>query len=494
MKNLCRVAIIACLFLFSNCEIEEKPSELNLEKESQKAGFSIIDSKDFPTDKRFQINLSKLKELQNKTSNSKSSIFSDGLTNITIDLSQVKYYSDPVRNYHSYTFTVIERQPAHGIRNIVLSLQPNGNYKKLSFTYDISDQEIEKIRNNESLSLKGKISIDYLDDNSFNIIQNKLQYYDDGCYYDEQFAPNTCASGQHQYGDTTCSYLRDGSGRQALPGGTTVISLISCDPTNGGGSNTGSQTDGGDTTSPTPCGRFCLDVTLEDNCRKIKKQAEDNPYFMQTVKSLHEENDKSFESFATLDSDGDQTQNFGNSNEPFVTIPPDPVNPYISIAHTHPGGGELQTYSIFSYNDLRLFSNLIHNGKLQSSNFVAYLTTSKGTNYAITIKDVSKLQNFFLCFNEDGNGQNMTEWINSYNSSLLLLNKYFLGYENNNGNYVDPLITEHNTDNEDVLKKFLEFLEEADLGILISETDENFENPKMLKLFNNTITREECNL
>lgn len=53
MKNLCRVAGIAWLFLFSNCEIEEKPSELNLEKESQKAGFSIIDSKDFPTDKRF---------------------------------------------------------------------------------------------------------------------------------------------------------------------------------------------------------------------------------------------------------------------------------------------------------------------------------------------------------------------------------------------------------------------------------------------------------
>lgn len=154
----------------------------------------------------------------------------------------------------------------------------------------------------------------------------------------------------------------------------------------------------------------------------------------------------------------------------------------------------MQTYSIFSYNDLRLFSNLIHNGKLQSSNFVAYLTTAKGTNYALTIKNSSKLQDFFFYINEEDNDQNVVKKFNSLKNALSLKNKYFMGITDENGVNIAPLIKESSTNNEYVLRNFLEFLDEADLGILISETDENFENPKMLKLINNTVTREECNL
>ena len=54
-------------------------------------------------------------------------------------------------------------------------------------------------------------------------------------------------------------------------------------------------------------------------------------------------------------------------------------------------------------------------------------------------------------------------------------------------------IKETDTNNENVLKEFLNFMEEADLGIALLESTDNFESFKTVtKNGNNTPTRQNC--
>ena len=257
MKNLIRVFCLLLFLLLINCT-KESGDNLPQEQEGTLSGFQIISKEDFPKNKDFRSSLGLLHKINGHTS--KASIYKDSLTNFTIDLNQANFYYDPDRNYHSYTFTVIENGPFKGLRNIVLSENPDGSYKKLLITYDLTEEEILKLKNHEYFSLDNKVKFQHLNQSSFQIFQSRLQYYSGNCLYDRTYEPNTCASGMHEYGDTSCDYLKSDEfiNYRAEPGGHYEISLVGCSdagggepPTNDGGLGS-PESENIAVTSPTP--------------------------------------------------------------------------------------------------------------------------------------------------------------------------------------------------------------------------------------------------
>ena len=132
---------------------------------------------------------------------------------------------------------------------------------------------------------------------------------------------------------------------------------------------------------------------------------------------------------------------------------------------------------------------LAHSGQLEPDKFVALLSTDKGTYYALTITDITKFADFFYFQNNSGQASqgNIMKWFNSQKNASKLREKYF----NNKDN---PLIKETDTDNNNVLDKFLDFINEANLGVTLFETDTNFDSfTKVEKEPDGTIKRTHCN-
>ena len=163
-------------------------------------------------------------------------------------------------------------------------------------------------------------------------------------------------------------------------------------------------------------------------------------------------------------------ENSGDQNIPQVLMPFLPEGKkYKSFSHIHsdiPPG----TYSIFSIQDLRAISVLNYHGQIKSKDFVSILGTLKGTYYALIISDIKKFEDYFYYENYKGDGSpaDNAKWFNSINKSLALEAKYFSGK--------DPLIKETDTENDNVLEMFLDFIKEADLGVSIFKTDSDLES------------------
>ena len=165
-----------------------------------------------------------------------------------------------------------------------------------------------------------------------------------------------------------------------------------------------------------------------------------------------------------------------------------PRKKYLSFSHTHPDvpGG---TYSVFSYGDIRRMSMLLHNRQLNDGKFVAFLSTYKGTYYALTITDKNKLADFFYYFNNTATAAegNIMKWLNSQTKARGIEDKYFNDPQ-------CPLIKQTDTDNNNVLNNFLDFMKEADLGVTLFETNANFDTfTKVEQQQNGAISRTPCN-
>jgi hypothetical protein len=132
---------------------------------------------------------------------------------------------------------------------------------------------------------------------------------------------------------------------------------------------------------------------------------------------------------------------------------------------------------------------LSHSGQLDANVFIAFLPTYKGTNYALTITDKAKLEDFFYFMNNSGtaSGGNITKWISSQQNGFNIQKKYY-------NDRTDPLIKQTDTDNANVLSKFLNFRKEADLGVTIFETNANLDSlTKVEKQSNGVISCIPCN-
>lgn len=150
----------------------------------------------------------------------------------------------------------------------------------------------------------------------------------------------------------------------------------------------------------------------------------------------------------------------------------------LSHIHNTPPAG---TYSIFSGADLESIAEGINKNEIDPADFVATLSTHKGTHYALTISDPVKFSDFFHyilndyfsnAFTNLTSIASQTQFKNSRTDNMKLLKKYF---DDKNG-----LIQSNNPNNEDVLGLFLDFLNEADIGITLFETKPDVNNQNIL--------------
>lgn len=164
-------------------------------------------------------------------------------------------------------------------------------------------------------------------------------------------------------------------------------------------------------------------------------------------------------------------------------------------AHIHPNDTE-GTYSIFGYDDLVAISKILDNNKLDTGTFVAFLITKKGENltyYAMTINKKSKFENLFYSesnyASKNDSDQEKERISQSFNALNPLRVKYF-------EHPSSPLIAPFNVDSQQMLKQFLKFMAEADMGATLFTTDANFSDFKRVSFdatnFNG-IKEQNCN-
>ncbi len=150
----------------------------------------------------------------------------------------------------------------------------------------------------------------------------------------------------------------------------------------------------------------------------------------------------------------------GNPNTEFPII----SSRIKAFAHTHdscPTG----TYSVFSWADLQTFAEQSYNNKLEDD-FIAFLATNNGTEFVLSIRDASKLIEFFgPVVRPIPNSSDVAAYRKFQNATFkrsMIHKKYYSSST--------PLIDEIHTtpfELENELKAFLMMIKEADLGVEI---------------------------
>ena len=275
-------------------------------------------------------------------------------------------------------------------------------------------------------------------------------------------------------GDTggwTGGGIDDGSNTGGSGGRTTTTPLPSdtCDDQSGG--NVGLQTLAG-----------CI---YEDDpeCEKLKtimnKPIGTNGVIRQMIVSLNSFTSLDYEVAITIDVDNGLHVEDDPSSESGVAYNSNPPKAYTVVSHTHDAYGTdgNGTYSVFSFDDLKYLAETIYNNKIDGT-FVATLATHKGTFYAMTINDPSKLLNLFYYKIVDY--PTTADEVAKYTTSKEVL--YSLDKEYFNKLNPNRKIKVTETNNELTLKHFLKFLELGDAGVTLFETDAQFNNFQPLSL------------
>lgn len=111
-----------------------------------------------------------------------------------INTDYAKYLETADASYHSYTFLVVRSNETEGLENLMVSLQPDGSYKLILFTYTITEEEKTNLLNGTPVDLTNKVSkVEIDDDGLISDIFSK----DDYC---TKLIETTCSAGLHPYG------------------------------------------------------------------------------------------------------------------------------------------------------------------------------------------------------------------------------------------------------------------------------------------------------
>ncbi|PJX28593.1 hypothetical protein CAP47_00005 [Psychroflexus sp. S27] len=472
--------------------------------------------------------------------------------NITID-TDISYFIEN-NHYHSYTFPIQNADDSSLVRNLLFSLQSDGSYKTILITYDLTELEKTKIRNNEfvDFSHPNKVNwqeIDVLTNETFNddIEFNDGLFYDsDGgyCYeilrlvHPKDFSLTTnlkitvdCPwDGEMDHMDES---IRDG-GRGS--GGNSDNGDEGEDPnTSGGqsnsdenGNNTNPNNENSDETpnngnehnqnddclKPGPNGDCQGDVTTiilpvddeEENknkeCKKITDFLANNPNFKQKLVDLSSDANLSltYEKGAGKIENQTNIKDYEGSNTyPEISVTLGNSDKLEALAHNHPTTTPL-SLSTFSPSDLIAIAKLIRENRI-TDDFIAFLTTKQGTQYAITISDSTKFLDFlfYKIFNPntgilDVPPSDHQKYWSSKDLFTPLYKKYFNPDFNPKIKGTNPNDSEIIEKNENDLKEFLNFMDEANAGFNLFETDNTFNTFTKLKLKNGETERETpCN-
>ena len=210
-------------------------------------------------------------------------------------------------------------------------------------------------------------------------------------------------------------------------------------------------------------------VCVENPCNKVTNLFNDYSNLKQELINL-----KGFTSASTergryklTSSNFIQTPPTGSDG--YVNIPIPTTGQYVMFAHTHNSPAN-STLSVPSFEDIEAMAALLKLGKIDASNFVFFLMTADGTNYAITIDDPTQFLKVFATQYDIGFDYDLG--VNRYNMRV----KYYLGKESEDSSIIeDPLIKENNLDKLTDEKLFLDFLDATQMGLSLFEVNDTFD-------------------
>jgi len=403
-------------------------------------------------------------------------------------------------NFDSYTFTV-ERENFDDtvLENYVLTYYSNNRYTQFLMSYPI-------IENND-----GTISFDVQNATATSINDSGLLFRGVECAsHAQEWQPGECfdvncggstGSGDHRPGDSCDADPGDQPYSWCAPGtwvNTFCTHYISED--GGGGGNTTGGGGGGNTTNNNdqeeeeeeavefPTVPFDDELGLRSECKKIKRFLDNNPGFKSLIiaaanDSLNLEFEKSYSKFK--DQDTIIVASGSTADDAKVRLLSHPEYIYEAFMHTHyekvstPQG---DTYSVFSLDDLEKIADLV---KLNytTQRFVTFLSTGKGTHFALTINNQSKLLDFFdYYFNRNNPPNGGYEELNEYLDKQAAYKNISKEYYDKNFGLINASTTNNNHQD---LENFLKFLDEADMGVSLFKTDASFNEFTQIKYNSN---------
>lgn len=415
----------------------------------------------------------------------------------TVLTDYAKYVEAADGSVHSYTFKIERDEPSDLLENIVFTLQEDETYRSTLVSYHFPDFDTIGIN---------YLDIDFDSDTVLNTIQQRdciswfsceqWTYFCDDC--DNAPGEGSWSCTAYSY-NQVCSTVETIDAGDSGGGGTSTGSGVQdnsgnqWDDTvwNGGG---GGDSDGVVSSPTSDCNaRGRLTITdgngcgFQDDpeCQKIKevmnKPIGDGGKIQQVVQALSPFTSENFEVSMTIDNQNNIQAEQGVQGTAGVSFETNPTNPYAVVAHTHDAFGldGSGTFSVFSFDDLRYLAQTIHNDKIDGT-FVTILMTNKGTRYAMTINDTSKILDLFYYTVVDF--PSTTEEINRYMESKQQLEPLFEEYYNlrNENRKIRVTPSDNNITaeqfNETTLKHFLKFLDEGDAGVSLYEANEDFSN------------------
>ena len=509
IKNLIKPLILGfgILFVFS-CENELSQDISSFNEEILLKGSKNSLSKIATKSKQKHI----LKTFKN---NSKINALYNQEYDIYIDTSNVQKISSDY--FESYTFKVNRSNAIaeDSIENYIVNYFADSTSYSLLIKYGVSV-------NNTNVSYNVDLnSIEII--NGDNLVDTKtscMPEFIEVVEYVTTCVDFDCASGDHSgEGEIGSCFWGEG------PGGPTTectSEWVVVDCMGGYTPPDGTQTDststpiGGDTTAnndnddeETNVPLVPLDDTLGTikECEKVADflADEENEEFKNKLLELadpdnfSENLDIQFEkSIAKYKNNDNLDEREGNLNQASVPIDLNPPNKYVAFAHTHPNDTE-GTYSIFSLADLEAFALIDKENNLDIDNFVSFLVAKKGNevkHYAFTIHSKKRFRDFFhyVTHEKEFDINQATEneknkYKNSFSKYIDITPKYFTSVNN-------PLISSNDSDSQNVLSKFLQFMQESSTGITLFETNEDFDTFTKVSFDNSqndNIKRTNCN-
>ena len=257
------LTISSLLFLQISCNIEDDQHE-DHKHDYSKTNIKRITIKDAVVNTNA---FNKLTKPNKQIKNINGRFINDTINNFSIETESGTYIEK--ENYHSYTFKVIRENGSEFLlENIVVDKYNDSDYRTFLYQYDITQDELNLINNNQYVDLNNKISIivlenssisDYLNTNS-KIDYNSMCYVSNTYYVEGSFI---CPENGHNYSNyTSCPYFDDGTASPTHGNWATDVSLTPCVDAGGinntdageespSGENGGSGTGGTSTTTPT---------------------------------------------------------------------------------------------------------------------------------------------------------------------------------------------------------------------------------------------------
>ena len=501
LKNYLKLGILlfGISFFLTNCEKETFEVE---QTTNSKYSLSRIDLKQIQKNEAL---IEKIGSIENSIKKTKSNLQARyENVQFNLNLNSATYIEATDGSYHSYSFYIENYENNFNINNIVLSSTENGEYEADLVTYSLTEEERNQINNGIEMDLINKTTIKPFDINQINM-------YSRGGTCMILVAVDTVESCSAGHNVSSCSTSCCGGcynnvyewqsvdcGSGASTGGTNSGSDgPRFDGSSGTGSSSGGSSDGSDPKATSLTGTD--GSIIKDPCKNTRELLAQYPEYRQKLIDLAQTVNEDHENAVGIYKDGTEFEESGTALNTFVDLNQNPNSKYIAIAHTHYETSTTpseDTYSIFSPNDLQFYSQRLRENELDYRKFVAFLITGKGTRYALTINNKSKFLDFFKYVEinrkwENGEASTPEETNYVINTIVPIYDKYF-----DKESIPKAPIKKGNTDNNEVLEAFLQFMDEADMGVNLFSIDDTFTNYTQLNYDTsepNNIKETPCN-